>query len=94
MLLSKQLAKEILATSPNNQQVLEMLAVAAIGEGDAPTAITMLNRTLNTLQQPDRVRATVDAIRALRMSDALPVSACPAEVSAEVCAQILMTRFL
>ena len=82
--LSKQLAQEILAANPNNQQVLEMLAVAAIGEGDAPTAITMLNRTLNILQQPDRVRATVDAIRALRMSDALPVSASALQVEVSV----------
>ena len=82
--LSKQLAREILAANPNNQQVLEMLAVAAIGEGDAPTAITMLNRTLNILQQPDRVRATVDAIRALRMSDALPVSASALQVEVSV----------
>ena len=81
--LSKQLAQEILAANPNNQQVLEMLAVAAIGEGDVPTAITMLNRTLNSVLQPDRVRATVDAIKALRMSDALPtsVSAVQVEVS-------------
>ena len=82
--LSKQLAREILAANPNNQQVLEMLAVSAIGEGDAPTAITMLNRTLNILQQPDRVRATVDAIRALRMSDALPVSASALQVEVSV----------
>ena len=82
--LSKQLAHEILAANPNNQQVLEMLAVAAIGEGDAATAITMLNRTLNTLQQPDRVRATVDAIKALRMSDALPVSASAVQVKVSI----------
>ena len=82
--LSKQLAREILAANPNNQQVLEMLAISAIGEGDAPTAITMLNRTLNILQQPDRVRATVDAIRALRMSDALPVSASALQVEVSV----------
>ena len=61
-----------------------MLAVAAIGEGDAATAITMLNRTLNTLQQPDRVRATVDAIKALRMSDALPVSASAVQVEVSI----------
>ena len=69
--LSKQLAEEILAVNPDNQQVLEMLAVAAIAEGDAAAAITMLNRTLNTVAQPDRVRATVDAIAALRTSNAL-----------------------
>ena len=82
--LSKQLAQEILATSPNNQQVLEMLAVSAIGEGDAPTAITMLNRKLNTVQQPDRVRATVDAIKALRMSAALPTSASAVQVEVSI----------
>jgi cytochrome c-type biogenesis protein CcmH len=73
--LSKQLAEEILAVDPNNQQVLEMLAVAAIAEGDAAAAITMLNRTLNTVAQPDRVRATVDAIEALRTSNALLTNA-------------------
>ena len=82
--VSKQLAQEILAANPNNQQVLEMLAVAAIGEGDAATAITMLNRTLNTLQQPDRVRATVDAIKALRMSDGLPGSAFTVQVEVSI----------
>ena len=73
--LSKQLAEEILMVNPNNQQVLEMLAVAAIAEGDAASAITMLNRTLNTVVQPDRVRATVDAIEALRASDTLLTNA-------------------
>ena len=82
--VSKQLAQEILAANPNNQQVLEMLAVAAIGEGDAATAITMLNRTLNTHQQPDRVRATVDAIKALRMSDGLPGSAFTVQVEVSI----------
>lgn len=82
--VSKQLAQEILAANPNNQQVLEMLAVAAIGEGDAATAITMLNRTLNTFQQPDRVRATVDAIKALRMSDGLPGSAFIVQVEVSI----------
>ena len=73
--LSKQLAEEILTVNPNNQQVLEMLALAAIAEGDAASAITMLNRTLNTVVQPDRVRATVDAIKALRASDTLLTNA-------------------
>ena len=44
----------------------------------------MLNRTSIPLQQPDRVRATVDAIRALRMSDALPVSASALQVEVSV----------
>jgi hypothetical protein len=52
-----------------------MLAVAAIAEGDAAAAISMLNRTLNTVAQPDRVRATVDAIEALRTSNALLTNA-------------------
>ena len=73
--LSKQLAEEILTVDPNNQQVLEMLVLAAIAEGDAASAITMLNRTLNTVVQPDRVRATVDAIKALRASDTLLTNA-------------------
>lgn len=73
--LSKQLAEEILTVNPNNQQVLEMLALAAIAEGDAASAITMLNRMLNTVVQPDRVRATVDAIKALRASDTLLTNA-------------------
>lgn len=63
---SRQLADEILVLDPNSPQVLEMLAVAAISEGDAGSAITLLNRTLNTEQSPDRVRATVEAIAALR----------------------------
>lgn len=63
---SRQLAEEILAQDPNSPQVLEMLAVAAISEGDAADAITLLNRTLNSEQRPERVRATVDAIGALR----------------------------
>lgn len=63
---SRQLADDILAADPNNPQVLEMLAVAAISDGDAGAAITMLNRTLNSEQRPERVRATVDAIAALR----------------------------
>ena len=63
---SRQLAEEILAQDPNSPQVLEMLAVAAISEGDAAGAITLLNRTLNSEQRPERVRATVDAIGALR----------------------------
>jgi cytochrome c-type biogenesis protein CcmH len=73
--LSKQLAEEILTVDPNNQQVLEMLVLAAIAEGDAASAITMLNRTLNTVVQPDRVRATVDAIKALRASNTLLTNA-------------------
>jgi cytochrome c-type biogenesis protein CcmH len=63
---SRQLAEEILAADPNSPQVLEMLAVAAISEGDAATAVTLLNRTLNSEQRPERVRSTVDAIAALR----------------------------
>ena len=43
---SRQLAQEILAIDPNSPQVLEMLAVAAISDGDAAAAITLLNRTL------------------------------------------------
>ena len=42
---SRQLAQEILAIDPNSPQVLEMLAVAAISDGDAAAAITLLNRT-------------------------------------------------
>jgi hypothetical protein len=60
------LAEDILAVDPNNPQVLEMLAVAAISEGDSALAITMLNRTLNSEQRPERIQATVDAIGALR----------------------------
>ena len=82
--LSKQLAEEILAVNPNNQQVLEMLAVAAIAEGDAASAITMLNRTLNTAAQPDRVRATVDAIKALRASDTLLANAQALQVAVNI----------
>ena len=82
--LSKQLAEEILAVNPNNQQVLEMLAVAAIAEGDAAAAITMLNRTLNTVAQPDRVRATVDAIAALRTSNVLLTNAHALQVAVNV----------
>ncbi|RZO82501.1 MAG: c-type cytochrome biogenesis protein CcmI [OM182 bacterium] len=82
--LSKQLAEEILAVNPNNQQVLEMLAVAAIAEGDAAAAITMLNRTLNTVAQPDRVRATVDAIAALRTSNVLYTNAHALQVAVNV----------
>lgn len=63
---SRQLAEEILAADPNNPQVLEMLAVAAISQGDSAEAITLLNLTLNSEQRPDRIKATVDAIRALR----------------------------
>jgi len=63
---SRQLAQEILAMDPNSLQVLEMLAVAAITDGNAAEAITLLNRTLNSEQRPERVRATVDAIDALR----------------------------
>ena len=63
---SRQLAQEILAIDPNSPQVLEMLAVAAIADGDAAAAITLLNRTLSSEQRPERVRATVDAIGALR----------------------------
>ena len=82
--LSKQLAEEILAVNPNNQQVLEMLAVAAIAEGDAAAAITMLNRTLNTVAQPDRVRATVDAIASLRTSNVLLTNAHALQVAVNV----------
>jgi cytochrome c-type biogenesis protein CcmH len=63
---SRGLAEDILAVDPNNPQVLEMLAVAAISEGDSALAITMLNRTLNSEQRPERIQATVDAIGALR----------------------------
>ena len=82
--LSKQLAEEILVVNPNNQQVLEMLAVAAIAEGDAAAAITMLNRTLNTVAQRDRVRATVDAIAALRTSNVLLTNAHALQVAVNV----------
>lgn len=64
--LSRRLAEDILAVDSNNPQVLEMLAVAAISEGDAALAITMLNRTLNSEQRPERIQATVDALGALR----------------------------
>ena len=62
---SRQLA-QILAIDPNSPKVLEMLAVAAISDGDAAAAITLLNRTLSSEQRPERVRNTVDAIGALR----------------------------
>ena len=65
---SGRLASEILEIDPNNQEVLEMLAVSAIRNGDAATAITLLNRTLNSLQDSQRIKATVDAIGALRAS--------------------------
>ena len=61
-----------------------MLAVAAIAEGDVASAITMLNRTLNTAAQPDRVRATVDAIKALRASDTLLANAQALQVAVNI----------
>ena len=85
---SRRLAEDILAVDPNNPQVLEMLAVAAISEGDSALAITMLNRTLNSEQRPERIQATVDAIGALRSAyarqgDAVGIEIAVAMPSAE-----------
>lgn len=63
---SRELAEKILRADPNNAQVLEILAVAAIGEGDAETAIRMLNRTLNNPVTVEREKATATAIANLR----------------------------
>ena len=86
--LSRRLGQDILAVDPNNPQVLEMLAVAAISEGDSAQAITMLNRTLNSEQRPERIQATVDAIGALRSAYAQRIKASGIQVDVAIGANL------
>jgi|TARA_B110000971_G_scaffold210785_1_gene238358 cytochrome c-type biogenesis protein CcmH len=63
---SKRLAQEILKVDPTNDSVLEILAIAAISDGESATAIRLLNQSLSGLRDARRQVATIQAIGKLR----------------------------
>ena len=87
---SRSLAEEILKVDPTNDSVLEILAIAAISEGESATAITLLNRSLSGLRDARRQVATIQAIGTLReaLSPAPQGISVEVSASAEVAAQV------
>jgi cytochrome c-type biogenesis protein CcmH len=83
---SRRLAEEILKVDPSNDSVLEILAIAAISEGESATAIKLLNQSLSGLRDPRRQVATIQAIGKLRqtLSPQLPGLSVEVSASAEV----------
>ena len=79
---SKRLAEEILKVDPTNDSVLEILAIAAISEGESATAIKLLNQSLSGLRDARRQVATIQAIGKLRET----LSPQPQGISVEVSA--------
>lgn len=79
---SKSLAEEILKVDPSNDSVLEILAIAAISEGESATAIKLLNQSLSGLRDPRRQVATIQTIVKLRET----LSPQPQGISVEVSA--------
>lgn len=77
---SKSLAEEILKVDPSNDSVLEILAIAAISEGESATAIKLLNRSLSGLRDARRQVATIQTIGKLRET----LSPQPQGISVEV----------
>ncbi len=77
---SKSLAEEILKVDPSNDSVLEILAIAAISEGESATAIKLLNRSLSGLRDARRQVATIQAIGKLRAT----LSPAPQGISVDV----------
>ena len=87
---SKSLAEEILKVDPTNDSVLEILAIAAISEGESATAIRLLNQSLSGLRDARRQVATIQAIGTLRETLSPVPQGISVEVSAsaEVAAQV------
>ncbi|MBT5332901.1 c-type cytochrome biogenesis protein CcmI [bacterium] len=87
---SKSLAEEILKVDPTNDSVLEILAIAAISEGESATAIRLLNQSLSGLRDARRQVATIQAIGTLRetLSPAPQGISVEVSASAEVAAQV------
>ena len=81
---SKSLAEEILKVDPTNDSVLEILAIAAISEGETATAIRLLNQSLSGLRDARRQVATIQAIGTLRET----LSPAPQGISVEVSASV------
>ena len=79
---SKSLAEDILKVDPTNDSVLEILAIAAISEGESATAIRLLNQSLSGLRDARRQVATIQAIGTLRET----LSPVPQGISVEVSA--------
>ena len=79
---SKSLAEEILKVDPSNDSVLEILAIAAISEGESATAIKLLNQSLSGLRDARRQVATIQTIVKLRET----LSPQPQGISVEVSA--------
>ena len=79
---SKRLAEEILKVDPTNDSVLEILAIAAISEGESARAIKLLNQSLSGLRDARRQVATIQAIGKLRET----LSPQPQGISVEVSA--------
>ena len=79
---SKSLAEEILKVDPSNDSVLEILAIAAISEGESARAIKLLNQSLSGLRDPRRQVATIQTIVKLRET----LSPQPQGISVEVSA--------
>ena len=77
---SKSLAEEILKVDPSNDSVLEILAIAAISEGESATAIKLLNQSLSGLRDARRQVATIQTIGKLRET----LSPQPQGISVEV----------
>jgi cytochrome c-type biogenesis protein CcmH len=65
---SKRLAEEILKVDPTNESVLEVLAIAAINEGETASAITLLNQSLAGFRDARSQATTIQAIVKLRKS--------------------------
>ena len=77
---SKSLAEEILKVDPSNDSVLEILAIAAISEGESARAIKLLNQSLSGLRDARRQVATIQTIGKLRET----LSPQPQGISVEV----------
>ena len=87
---SKSLAEEILKVDPSNDSVLEILAIAAISEGESGTAIKLLSQSLSGLRDARRQVATIQTIVKLRETLSPQPQGISVEVSAsaEVAAQV------
>ena len=69
---TRALADKVLASSPNLPVVLEILALDAVRQGDAPEAVRLLNRAITGSPNVAQQTAFVGAIRELRKRFRLP----------------------
>ena len=91
---SKRLAEEILQVDPTNDSVLEILAIAAINDGDNTRAIKLLNQSLSGLRDSRRQAATIQAIDRLRDALTAQPEGITVQVSAKAQADTSATVFV